>query len=139
MTIASMLIASLISGPLSPAPAAPAPGSHLWVVNELFSNPDGTIQFIEMWECCGSTYENNLSGKSLFSDATGNSYTFPSDVPGNTSHRYVLLGTAAFAALPGAPAPDFIIPDAFFSTTGDTIRWHIYSAATMSFGPGELS
>ena len=27
-------------------------GSHLWVINELFSNADGTIQFVEMYNCC---------------------------------------------------------------------------------------
>ena len=27
-------------------------GSHLWVINEVFSNADGTIQFVEMYNCC---------------------------------------------------------------------------------------
>jgi hypothetical protein len=36
--------------------SAPAfSGVHLWRVKEIFSNADGTIQFIELATCCGST------------------------------------------------------------------------------------
>ena len=136
MTPAAFVIASLVAGSFTSRPEPPA--SHLWVINELFSDPGGTVQFIEMWECCGSAFETHLTGKSVFSDATGNSYTFSSDVVGNTAHRYLLLGTATFAALPGAPTPDAIIPDQFFSINGDTIRWHVYPNATLTFGPGVL-
>ncbi len=115
-----------------------SPGSHLWVVNEVFSNATGSIQFIELEECCGSGFELGLSGKSIFSDATGNSFTFPNDLTGNTAFRNLLLATADFASLPGAPTPDFILPDGFFDVTGDTIRWHIYVPATLTFGPGQL-
>jgi len=133
---AALVLASL-AAPAVPVEPAPR-GSHLWVVNELFSNPDGSIQFIEMVECCGSSFETGLGGNSMFSDATGNTYTFPVNLTGDTAFKHLLLGTASFAALPGAPTPDFILPAHFFSVQADTIRWHIYPAATLSFVQGEL-
>ena len=51
----------------------------------------------------------------------------------STSDKYLLLGTAAFAALPGAPAPDYIIVDNFFDTVEDTI-WY-----GMAQGYGQFS
>jgi hypothetical protein len=138
ITFAPFALTFFLSGaPRLEPPTAPV-NSHLWVVNELFSSADGTVQFIEMRECCGSTFENSLANKKIFSDATGHQYTFPANVPGNTAHRSLLLATASFAVLPGAPTPDFVIPENFFSTTADTIRWHIYPDATLSFTAGQL-
>ena len=135
MMLAGLLLA-LTAGPSSAAPAAEPPGSHLWIVNELYSSPDGQVQFVEQWECCGSSIEIFMQGKDVFS--LSHSFTFPEDLTGNTAHRYLLLGTAGYAALPGAPPPDYIIPNGFFSTQGDTVRWHIYPNATLAYGPGDL-
>jgi hypothetical protein len=109
-------------------------GVHLWRVKEIFSNPDGTIQFIEIATCCGSTSENFLSGQVLTSNT--NSFTFPSNVAGSTLNKHVLLATSAFAALPGAPPPDHIIVDNFFSTAADTIAFSVYD--TLIFSAGQL-
>jgi len=134
MTLAHCLLASLVAWNSAPEPAPP--GSHLWIVNELYSSPDGTVQFVELWECCGSSIETQMAGKDVFS--LGYSFTFPSNLTGDTAYRYLLLGTTAYAALPGAPAPDYIIPSGFFSTTNDTVRWHIYPGATLAFSAGQL-
>ncbi len=135
MSAIGLLLTSLVS--LAPASGSPEPpGSHLWVVNEVFSNADGSVQFVELWECCGSAFETFMAGKDVFTDAS--TFTFPVNLQGNTAHRHLLLGTAAFAALPGAPAPDFIIPSNFLALGGDTVRWHIYPDATLVYGPGEL-
>jgi hypothetical protein len=139
MTLTGLLIASLTAGPLTAEPApARAPNSHLWVVNELFSSADGTAQFIELKECCGSSIEIFTNGLKIFSDATGNQFTFPSNLSGNSAYRHLLLGTAAYAAMEGAAAPDFILPSNFFALDGDTIRWHVYPNATLQFDDGEL-
>jgi hypothetical protein len=118
--------------------AAAAVGSHLWVVNEIFSSPDGTVQFIELKECCGSPMEHAIGGKDVYSNTSN--YTFPANINplASTANRHILLATAAFAALPGAPTPDHIIQESFFSLDADVIRWHIYPAATLTFGPGYL-
>jgi len=111
--------------PSRPAPATP-PGSHTWDFTEVFSNADGTIQFIELQECCGGTSEIGLPGHTLTSN--GHSIVIPGGaLTPPTSNKHYLLGTAAFAALPGAPTPDAIIPAGslpfFFSPTGDTLSY----------------
>ena len=134
MTLVGCLLASLVAW--SSTPASEPPGSHLWIVNELYSSPDGSVQFVELWECCGSSIETQMAGKPVFS--LSSSFTFPENLTGDTAYRYLLLGTAAYAALPGAPPPDYIIPSGFFSTTSDTVRWHIYPSATLTYTNGEL-
>lgn len=113
-------------------------GSHLWRFNEIFSNADGTVQFIEMRECCGSTFEWGLSGKWVLAVDTDNQFTFPSDLSGDTANRHLLLATQAFADLSGVPAPDFIIPDNFLPLGGDTLEYWMYPDATWSYGPGTM-
>jgi hypothetical protein len=114
-------------------------GSHLWRINEVFSNSDGSVQFIELHECCGATAENFLRNLEFTSDVGGGLFRFPENLSGSTANRYLLLATARFAELPGAPQPDYIIPDHFFSLDGDTL-W--YSEArrydVFRFGPGDL-
>jgi len=99
--------------------------SHSWRVNEVFSNADGTIQFVELKECCGFSGEHGLLNKDVKSDGTGNAYVFPANLPlaDDTSDRHILLATAAFAALPGAPTPDHVLPANFFVINGDTLRY----------------
>lgn len=109
------------------APAAMA-GSHSWDIVEAFTNPDGSIQFIELMECCGLDGETNLAGKQVTSDATGSAFTFPANLVGPTGKKHLLLATQSFADLPGAPTPDYIIEPNFFDPEGDMLRYHVYDA-----------
>jgi len=113
-------------------------GSHLWRFNEIYSNADGTIQFIEMKECCGATSEIGILGKWILAVGTDNQYVFSHNLTGNTANKYLLLATEGFAASPGVPAPDFIIPDGFLPLEGDTLEYWLYSAATWIYLEGEL-
>jgi len=122
---------------LSAGPAMAA--SHLWRINELFTNASGTVQFIELKECCGAMSELGLLNKMVTSQATGSVFAFPADLVGNTAGRHLLLATAAFAALPGAPTPDHIINSNFFAINGDTIRWSpVDNYDTFTYGAGVL-
>jgi len=108
--------------------------SHQWRFNELFTNGDGTIQFVEMQECCGFTMETNLSSKWILAVHANHKYTFRSNLTGNTANKYLLLATQGFADTPGAPAPDIIIPNGFLPTNGDTLEYWQYPDATRGFG-----
>ena len=111
-------------------------GAHSWDIVEIFSNADGSIQFIELMETNGFEFETNLSGLQVTSQSTGNAYTFPGNLTPPTNAKHLLLATADFAALPGAPTPDYIIIDGFFNPNGDTLRYHNYD--TFGFGHDEL-
>jgi hypothetical protein len=114
-------------------------GSHLWRINELYSNADGTIQFIEMKECCGAANERFIANRWVSSATTGNQFVFPENLPpDSTANKHLLLATAGFAAQPGAPTPDYIIADGFIDLDHDTIQYWTYTAAQLTFTSGEL-
>ncbi len=106
-------------------------GAHTWNVSEVFSNADGTIQFIEL--TCPTAAEIFLAGLNVSSNT--NNFFFPSNLVGPTTNKSILLATAGFALLPGAPTPDHIIVDNFFSTAGDKIRYYLYDCATFTVSP----
>lgn len=108
--------------------------SHQWRFHELFSNADGTVQFIEMKECCGFTTEHELGGKWVLVVEADHQYNFRGNLTGNTANRHLLLATQGFADLPGAPAPDHILPDGFLAVEGDVLEYWQYAAATWDYG-----
>ncbi len=114
-------------------------GFHLWDITEVYSNADGSLQFIE-WFTAVDT-EEQLGDRVVTTES--NTFTFPNDLPSPaTSGHNFLMATAGFAALPGAPAPDFIMPDGFIDVTDDTLRLRTSPGGmiweTFSFGIGEL-
>lgn len=112
-------------------------GGHTWRVNEIFSNADGTIQFIEVKESLGGAGETATAGHNVTSNTR--SFTITSNVTAPTSFRTLLLATPGFVGLPGAPTPDYVFPAGsvpFLSTAGDTIRYVPY--CTYTFGAGIL-
>jgi hypothetical protein len=95
-------------------------GSHTWEVWEIFSNADGTVQFVELKETHNDQSEWLLHFHQVTGGPSGgNSYQILHDVSGNTAGRYYLLATAGFQALPGAPTPDEIIPSNFIRIAQD--------------------
>lgn len=108
---------------------------HLWDFSEVYSNADGTIQFIEFTTFSSS--ETQVAGRSLTSNST-TGYTLPCcNLVGSTSNRKFLVATSAFAALSGAVTPDFVMPDNFIAVTGgDTLT--LVGADFFTFGSGLL-
>lgn len=101
-------------------------GIHTWDVVEVFSNSDGTIQYIELLDVGTGGTETGVGNGSLTSNSQSFSWS-QGAVVGPTNGRRYLIATAAFAALPGAPTPDVIIPPAnvpFFSAAGDTVSFN---------------
>ncbi len=101
-------------------------GSHSWDIVEIFSNSDGTIQFVELQEQNGLANEVGLNDKWVRANIAGNQFDFPGNLSGNTSNAHLLLATAGFAALPGAPTPDYEIPPNFFDLNDDFLEYWTY-------------
>ena len=91
---------------------------HLWDFTEVFSNADGTVQFVEFFTTAPDEFD---ADNELLRSST-KTYTFPVDLPGTTTNTHFIVATAAFASLPGAVTPDYVIPDNFFNPAGDTLR-----------------
>ncbi len=122
-------------------PLAARAAFHLWDITEVYSNADGSVQFIEF--ATNSNFQDELAGHTLQSDLV--TYTFPTDLDpdamgnGNdaTANQRMLVATPAFASQPGAVTPDFVLdgPDFF-----DFVQDFLDFAGWDSFGwtPGEL-
>ena len=95
---------------------------HLYDIQEIFSNADGSIQFIELFTA--DSGQEFLSGHTLRLEqitpaSTLNTFNF-SNGPAPTNNRTLLIGTASLTAL--GVTPDFIIPAGFLTTSGTNKR-----------------
>jgi hypothetical protein len=100
---------------------------HLWEIQEVFSNSDGTVQFIELFTTFNT--QQSTSGQTITTNAK--MFVFPSNSPAPTANHHLLLATAGFGSLPGGVTPNFTIPGNFFSPQGDTITF--IGADTVTF------
>ncbi|HIC23435.1 MAG TPA: hypothetical protein EYO84_08415, partial [Planctomycetes bacterium] len=128
--ISSMSLSFLVLSCIFICPTTLQADNHKWLFSEFYSNFDGTIQFIEFVDD-GDSEGFHMLGMNL-STSSGSFFTFPSDLPTvNTENRRFLIATVAFSQLPGAPAPDFILPANFLQISGDLV---VYSGS-----PDEVS
>jgi hypothetical protein len=119
-------------------------GHHQWIISEIYSNADGTIQFVEL---LGTA--DNEQGIGSFSVTTlgpegsvASSASLSPDLPSTaTDGAYLLIGTAGYAtiaAAQGAPAPDRTLPDNFLELTGDRVRYAGIAATDRAYGAGGI-
>ncbi len=94
---------------------------HLWEISQIFSNADGSVQFIELHNRFNN--EQVVGGHSVFTYRDGGEdeqrFTFPSNLPGSlTANRFMLLATGPIEGV----EPDYVIPQNFipieFEETG---------------------
>ena len=86
---------------------------HSWEINELYTNADGSIQFIELFEAKGDddshelfTDNAQMSCTSSYGLITHLMASFPNDLPSNlTVNKFFLITTTGFAGLDGAVTP----------------------------------
>jgi hypothetical protein len=109
--------------------AAPVRASfHLWGIKEVFSSPDGAVQFVEFFTT--SSGQEFLSGHNLVATSDGVNVTFnftsniPVVFPETTANHHFLAATAGFGALAGGVAPDFTIPAHFFNPNAASISFN---------------
>jgi serralysin len=94
------------------APPVAIAAFHLYDVKEVFSNSDGTVQYVELF----TTFNNQhfLTGHTIVAsqDASTHTFTFLASGPSPTASTHLLIATAGFEAACGV-TPDFIMADDF--------------------------
>ena len=93
---------------------------HTFQIDQIYSDADGTVQFVVLREAAGFSGQNFLSGHMLTSThgAVTRTFRFMADLPSSaTAGRRVLIATQGFAAL-GIVTPDYIIPNGFIPLAG---------------------
>lgn len=113
---------------------------HLFSIEQIFSNADGTIQFIVL-TCPPAScmnFENAWAGQAtITSTHAGTTQTFTASsnlLSSATVGKKVLVATPGFAAL-GLVAPDYTIPNGFLPTDAGTIA---YVSSSVTYKAGEL-
>ena len=105
----------------------------LWLIKEVYSSADGSIQFIELFS--DDNNQERLIGESITSMLSMNVYVFDLDLPDcATANRHFLVGTVSYVTAQGAVQPDYVIPDNFFLVSGDTIDYAGVDALTFAMG-----
>lgn len=106
---------------------------HTFKVNQIYSNADGTIQYVVLKEFSGANSQNFFAGHTLTSvGASTKTYSIPSNLPSSqTANAFVLLATQGFANLK-LNTPDYIIPAGFVPTAGGSINFA--DVDTVTFG-----
>jgi len=113
-------------------------GAHTWDVWEVFSNADGSVQFVELHEADGGPTEVGIGGHMISASPSGKSYTIQHSIIGGTALRYYLIATPGFAALPGAPVPDEVTaPGVLLVGLSDTSVSYV-GFDTATWGAGAL-
>jgi hypothetical protein len=122
--------------------AAPAHAIfHLWEVTEIFSNDDGTVQFVEFYsEDPGQEVLVGQHLETLQQNVMRKQFTFPTSIPvpqgETTADRHFLVATPGFLAVAGI-APDFEIPVGFLEP-GIIDEVALVDADAMDFAAGAL-
>ena len=96
-----------------------------WTISQIYSNADGSIQFVVLIESSNANGENLLGGHTLTMTHGGvtKTFMFPADLPSaNTAGRSVLIGTPGFADA-SPVAPDYLMPQRFIATDGGTLDY----------------
>jgi hypothetical protein len=121
---------------------------HTFQIEQLYSNADGSLQFVVLHESQGMNGESFLGGQVLISSHAGvtKTFLFPQDLPGGycdgyygcmasqTAHRRVLIATQGFAAL-NLVTPDYIIPNGFLPVDGGTLNYAMVDQLTFASLP----
>ena len=138
-----------------------AAGQSTFRITELFSNQDGSIQFIRLTETAGLDDQNAFAGLAITVTQHGltRQWSFPNDLSGTqTAYREVVVGIAPTVPAPqrgNVPAifqytgccsrvvyPDYVLPQNFLPTDGGTVDFagidHVAYAALPTDGATAL-
>jgi hypothetical protein len=107
---------------------------HLFQIEQIYSNADGSVQFIVLVDPGqANNGENQWTGQTITS--AGNVYTFASDLPSFlTGGKRALIATQGFANL-NIVTPDYIVPNGFLSVGSGTVNYADVDQVTYSALP----
>jgi hypothetical protein len=137
MKVRILAVGVLAASACFAACGAPARAAfHFWAIKEIFSNADGSVQFIELFTTAPG--ETALDGHTLETSSDGGPPTIvilDHNVAFPTTNKHLLFATAGFNGLPGGVAPDYTLPANFFNPNAAsiTINWaHSTDEATFA-------
>src|SRR5262245_34032780 len=91
-------------------------GLHLWHVREVFSNADGSVQFVEMFDSFSP--EQFVQFATLTANSDGNIKTFQFPTNSSAPPGAMLISTSGFGSLQGGVTPDFTFSQSSMPFTG---------------------
>lgn len=100
---------------------------HLFAIDQIFTNADGSVQFVVLFEDLNFDGENLWKGQFISTThrdfSQYNAYKFLNSLPSSkTSRKRVLVATEGFAAL-GIVTPDFVVPNQFIDTVSGSVQY----------------
>jgi hypothetical protein len=98
---------------------------HTFQIDEIFSNADGSVQYVVLHEAANFNGQSFLAGHTFTSTemSTTQSFTFDSDLSGgNTAGQRVLIASQGFAQM-GLVQPDYVVPNGFLPLTNGTLNY----------------
>jgi serralysin len=120
------------------APLSASARFHLWQITEVYSNADGTVQFVEAQTVNPNDNENLTAGQTLSSSST--TFTIPSNLGTATTTHFLLFATPAFASQPGCGnvTPDFTLAGPNFMSRVGSDLINFANVNSFSYTGGEL-
>ncbi len=95
---------------------------HLWEIRELYTNLDGSVQYIELFTTSSGQQSTNGISITVTEQSTSltHVFTFPANTPSPTNNHALLIATSNLPSL-GGPTPDFPLPANFLFSDASSI------------------
>ncbi len=107
---------------------------HNWQIRELYTNLDGSVQFIEIFTTSAGQQSTGGATIQVTEQATGmtHTFTFPTNTGTPTNNHAVLIATASVGTS-GGPTPDFFLPVNFLFSDASSIIFNGTLQGTVSY------
>jgi hypothetical protein len=97
---------------------------HLWQIDQVYSNADGSVQYVDFVLPTAPDDERFLAGHTLTAGLNSNSLTFGVNLPSKpVAGQHFLVATPGFAAIAGVTADYTFSAAPFFNSHGDTLTY----------------
>lgn len=110
---------------------------HLWEISEVYSNADGSVQYIELTTTAAS--QNQVGGEDIVvTTSLGvTTFTFGTDTPSATANKHLLIANEGYTELSGVVPPDYVLDSAagerFFDPAAANVTVNFVDADTVTF------